>query len=217
MRSIHQIAETIARRNIDPNTPTVEPPEFDPVTFRLEQAEFALAAVVPDRFRQAEVTHPHIQEWVDRFLTREPGCPSLLVVGKPGTGKTHQAFGALRQIAVHAARHRPTVDYRVTSHTHFNHAMRPKSDDSHEHAIDTFIHCDLLIFDDLGAGKQTDWTADSLLRLVDTRWSDNRPTVYTTNLNFAGLEEMVGARAASRVYDSKMARLSGGDRRRGVA
>lgn len=217
MRSIHEIAETIRRRGIDPTSPTVDPPDFDPIAFRLEQAELALAAVVPNRFHAAEVTNPKVQAWVDRFLTRQPGCPSLLIVSGPGTGKTHQAFGALRQIAVHAARHRPTVDYRVTTHADFNHIMRPKSDDSHEHAIDTYIHCDLLLFDDLGGGKQTDWTADSLLRLVDTRWSDDRPTIYTTNLGPDDLQAAVGERTVSRVFDSVRVVLPDGDRRRGVA
>src|SRR5262245_17403289 len=129
MRSLPEIAaEVLARRGLDSNSPTVEPPAFDPVAYRIEQAELALGAVVPNRFRNAVIDNPRIAGWVEQFIGNRDRCPSLLLVGEPGTGKSHVAFAALRTIALHAAEHRQIVNYRTVAHPDFNHLLRPKSD-----------------------------------------------------------------------------------------
>jgi DNA replication protein DnaC len=215
MKPLAEIAaEVMARRGLDENTPVIEPPPFDPVAYRIEQAELALGAVVPNRFRGASVDNAQVAGWVRRFLSGQSGCPSLLLAGEVATGKTYLAFAALRAVALHAAEHRMRVEYRVTTHPDFNQLLRPKSDGSHEFALEPFAAADLLVFDDLGAGKQTDWTADSLHRLVDHRWSDDLPTIYTTNLDPEPLAAAVGQRVVSRVFDSTRVLLTGPDRRR---
>jgi DNA replication protein DnaC len=215
MRSLPEIAaEMLARRGLDPDAPTIEPPPFDPVAYRLEQAELALATIVPNRFLGATVDNPRVAAWVGQFIADRSSCGSLLLTGTRGTGKTHLAFAALRAVALDAAERGGRIAYRVTTHPDFNHLLRPKSDGSHEYALDPFAEADLLVFDDLGAGKQTDWTADSLHRLVDRRWSDNLPTIYTTNLAPDDLTAAVGQRIVSRVFDSTRVLLTGDDRRR---
>jgi DNA replication protein DnaC len=44
--------------------------------------------------------------------------------------------------------------------------------------------CDLLILDDLGAEKLSDWTLEQLYRLIDARVRNRRRTVITTNLPY---------------------------------
>jgi len=39
----------------------------------------------------------------------------------------------------------------------------------------------LLVLDDLGAEKDTDWTAQALYRILDARYDANLPTIITTN------------------------------------
>jgi DNA replication protein DnaC len=41
---------------------------------------------------------------------------------------------------------------------------------------------DLLVLDDLGAEKQTDWVLEQLYSIVNERWQDRRSIVVTTNL-----------------------------------
>src|SRR5437762_2818044 len=52
------------------------------------------------RFRTAEADHPAVLDWVERFLLAGGKLDSLMLQGPTGCGKTHQAFGALRAIAV---------------------------------------------------------------------------------------------------------------------
>ena len=41
---------------------------------------------------------------------------------------------------------------------------------------------DLLVLDDLGAEKQTEWVLEQLYSIVNERWQDRRSIVVTTNL-----------------------------------
>lgn len=215
MRSLRDIAaEVLRRRNIDPATPTVEPPPFDPTAWRVQQAELALSAIVPTRFSRATVDNPHAAGWVDRFLADRRNCPSLLLTGEPGTGKTHLAYAILRDIALRAAAAGTRVTYRAANHPTLSDQLRPKPDNSHEWALEPYMRADLLLLDDLGAGRQSEWGADGLYRLIDYRWSEQLPTIYATNLGPAQLAGDLGDRIVSRVFDTSRIKLAGDDRRR---
>jgi DNA replication protein DnaC len=215
MRQLHEIAiETLRRRGIDPDAPASDPEPFDPDAWLLEQTEAALRDTVPGRFANAIVDHQVVAEWVARFVADWRAAPSLLLAGEPGTGKTHLAFAALRAVALDAAQRRQPVRFRVVTHPHLNHQLRPKADTTHEHVLERYETVDLLLLDDIGAGRQTDWTADGLYRLVDHRWSTPLPSIYTTNLSPEDLAEAVSPRVVSRIFDGMRVHLRGADRRR---
>ncbi|WP_433460717.1 ATP-binding protein [Micromonospora sp. CA-248212] len=206
--------EVMERHGIDPTT--VPPrPGFDLADHLTEQAEATLSLILPPRFRNAEPDHPFVRRWVDAYLRGPADCPGLLLLGPVGTGKSHQAFGALRRVVLESARRCRRMTYTITSHPEFNAAMRPQLDDRHLRALADFQTVDLLVFDDLGAGKSTDWTEDTLYRLMDTRWANQLPTITTTNLDAAGLRADVDERVVSRLSTSVQVGLKGSDRRRG--
>lgn len=65
------------------------------------------------------------------------------------------------------------------------------------------LSVDLLVLDDLGSERGSDWTLEKLLIIVDGRLNRLKPTVYTTNYNLNELEMRVGSRLASRIlYNS---------------
>lgn len=208
------LADVIRRRGIDPATVPVEPPPFDPDAYRVEQAELVLSAITPYRFRTAATANATVARWVDAFVTDPRGVRSIVLAGEPGTGKTWTAYAILRAAVLEAARRRVRVTYRAVTHPDLNQMLRPATDGSHERALDVYMDADLLILDDLGAGKQTEWTIDNLLRLVDHRWKESLATVYTTNVDGTLFEETIGKRVASRVFDSQRLILTGPDRRR---
>jgi DNA replication protein DnaC len=47
--------------------------------------------------------------------------------------------------------------------------------------LEPLIRCDLLVLDELGAGKSTPWVMDLLYYVVNTRYLENRVTIFTTN------------------------------------
>jgi DNA replication protein DnaC len=185
----------------------------DAVTFRIEQAAAALAARIPPRFADATADHPEVLAWVRRYLAGPEGGPSLVLTGPTGVGKTHMAWGAVRAVVMARARAGHGTRWAATTGPDLNAQMRPKPDGSHAWALEPYLAAELLFFDDLGAGKQTDWTGDSLYRLVDHRWAYRRPTVWSTNLTRAALVEAVGDRVVSRLADAVHVAVKGGDRR----
>jgi DNA replication protein DnaC len=70
------------------------------------------------------------------------------------------------------------------------------------------VECDLLVLDELGAGKTTPWVMDLLYYLVNTRYLENRLTIFTTNYSDfpkkAGEESLtdrVSQRIRSRLWE----------------
>jgi DNA replication protein DnaC len=70
----------------------------------------------------------------------------------------------------------------------------------------------LLVLDDLGAEKQSQWVEEQLYRLIETRTANLRPMVMTTNLTQEELSARLGSRTMSRLaYSTDVVRFRGGD------
>lgn len=215
----------LAARGIDPHT-TPPPEPFSPTAFLADLAHAEFAAGLDARFVNAQADHPQVLDWVDRYRAAPRSAPSLLLIGSTGSGKTHQAVGALRAVVLAAATAGRRLTWRFTTHPDFNADMRPAADDRHLHLFDRCLRADVLVLDDLGAGMVSEWTGDTLHRLVNRRWANCQATIFTSNLpprpNGAedrrpNLLDAVGDRIASRLADGIVVRMVGDDRRRSRA
>lgn len=205
----------LADRGIDPATAPAEPPA-EPVT-ALELAD----ARIPARYRRALTDHPQVTAWVDE-ITRAgrpgpggaPGIadgPSLLIAGPTGTGKTHQAYGAVRSLLAAGVRLR----WEATTAADLYASLRPRQGHDPERALWALGRCPLLILDDLGAAKTSEWTEELTYRLINRRYNEMLPTLITTNLPIGELRGAVGDRVASRLAEMTTRVILGGtDRRR---
>lgn len=206
--------DVLARRGINPDD-LPPAPAFNLADHLTEQAHATLNLIVPPRYRQAEADNPDVLAWMRRYVTNPTDVPVLVIRGPVGTGKTHQAFGALRQIVLASARRCRRMTYAATSHPAFNDAMRPDKQDGHRQALRDFQTVDLLVFDDIGAGRTTDWTEDTLYRLFDARWANQLATIVTTNLDGPQMRDLIDERVVSRLAEGVQVPLVGVDRRRG--
>ncbi|MEO3922682.1 ATP-binding protein [Micromonosporaceae bacterium B7E4] len=165
------------------------------------------------RYLGARPDHPEVAAWVEQFRTNPKDVPSLLINGPTGTGKTHQAHGALR-VAVTAGQ-RPRVDWRITSAPDLYARLRPRDGVDSETEMHGWRTAGLLLLDDLGAAKASEWTEEITYRLIDHRYTHCLPTILTTNVPTANLREQLGDRVASRLSEMcTRVTLTGGDRRR---
>jgi DNA replication protein DnaC len=74
--------------------------------------------------------------------------------------------------------------------------------------------CDLLVIDDLGAERATDFVREELDRIVDWRYRDRKPIAVATNLEDREIVEKYGWRAISRWTESCVrVRMEGPDYR----
>lgn len=73
---------------------------------------------------------------------------------------------------------------------------------------------DLVVWDDIGASKLSDYDHKNLLSFIDQRLLAEKANIYTGNLPYDSLVTALGQRLASRVYnDSSVVELLGQDRR----
>jgi DNA replication protein DnaC len=216
--AVNRLAAILTARGIDPHA-HVPAPEPEPTT-ALELAD----ARIPPRYRRAVADHPRVTCWVTAITAAGrpgPGAtrgiatgPSLLIAGPTGTGKTHQAYGAIRALLAACVRLR----WDATTAADLYAAQRPQQGTDAERQLRALARSPLLLLDDLGAAKQSPWTEELTYRLVNHRYNQLLPTLVTTNLPAAELRDAVGDRVASRLAEmTDRVILTGHDRRRHTA
>lgn len=116
----------------------------------------------------------------------------ILLLGASGTGKTHLAAAIANELQDKYAVmfvYLPTLLEK----------MRMSNV-----SFDPLLTADLLIMDDLGSEKPSDWTMERLLMIIDGRLTNLKPTVFTTNYDLRDLDTRVGMRAASRIMGNNL-------------
>ena len=89
-----------------------------------------------------------------------------------------------------------------------------KKDEEFEDIKKQLLEVDLVIWDDIAAGKLTDYDHTNLLTYIDQRKLNGKSNIYTGNLNEEELTVAIGNRLKSRVWnDSTVVELRGNDRR----
>ena len=196
---LDRVARILATRGIDPAAAVAREPEvYAPLD--------ALVARIPPRYRDAVADHPQVLEWArevaDQAVAPSKGArrqvatgPSLLMAGVTGAGKTHQAYGAVRTLVAAGI----GVRWRATTAADLYADLRPRSGADSEQELAAVARVPLLILDDLGAARATDWTEEITYRLVNRRYNLMLPTLVTTNLRIGDLRTYLGDRVASRL------------------
>ena len=136
----------------------------------------------------------------------------VLIVGRPGTGKSHLA-AALGNEIIDAGRlvvhyvDVPTLMLRIKSQ--IGRAGHDPVD-----VIDEIKRVPLLILDDLGMGKPSEWTQETLYALINHRREHFLPVIATTEFSLTTLADRIGERCVSRLQETCVAvELTGNDRR----
>lgn len=122
---------------------------------------------------------------------------SLLMTGETGLGKTHLSLA----IAGEVIKKGYGVVYgsvqNLFSTIEKEHFGRSSEADGTTEKM--LLDCDLLILDDLGAEFTTNFTVATLNNIINTRILESKPTIISTNLSVAKLDERYSRRIASRI------------------
>jgi len=129
---------------------------------------------------------------VRSFVREFPGGekPGLLLVGEPGTGKTHLAVAAMKAL-LNKGHECVFFDYqnlldRIRS------GYDAASGAADREAYRSVLDVEVLLLDDLGAHRVTDWVEDTVTAIITSRCNQRKPLIATTNLpDEARIQEMV--------------------------
>ena len=108
------------------------------------------------------------------------GDKGLLIIGKIGTGKTHLAVGIIKELILTRGVPCLFYDYRELVkeiQNSYNTTVQTTELDVLRPVFET----DVLVLDELGAVKPTEWVWDTVSLILNTRYNDNRTTIITTN------------------------------------
>lgn len=172
------------------------------------------AARIPSRFRGATFEafdrsrQPAAYEAARRYADEWPAVQSegrwLFLGGDVGTGKSHLAYAVL-----HALLRRGVAGLAATVPDLLD-ELRPGREDEADR-LRVLKTVPLLVLDDLGAERQTEWVTERLFIVVNARYADKLPTVITSNLQLQELERIPGwQRITDRILEcAKVVHLRG--------
>lgn len=223
------LGEVFRRRGIDlndiPADPDPEPgpapepaPAGGPTTPTVPAALDHTDRHIPARYAGAVATHPDLVTWVhtlrDRALPSGQVArtgPSVLVMGPTGVGKTHQGYGAIRLLASYGV----WANWVALTAADLYARLRPRHGVDSEAEFETVADAPILMLDDLGAAKPSEWIEEVNYRLINRRYEHILPTVFTSNVPPRDLGGVLGERVASRLTEmTARVVLQGADQRR---
>lgn len=144
----------------------------------------------------------------------------ILFMGKCGVGKTHLSVAIIRELIEKGI---PCMFYDFRDLLkEIQSSYNPQSQISEFSVLEPVLTIEVLLLDELGAAKVTDWMRDTLTYILNTRYNENLTTIITSNWldekkdnNDEILEERIGERLRSRLSEMcKVYEIIGQDFRR---
>ncbi|MGE5551492.1 MAG: ATP-binding protein [Bacteroidota bacterium] len=137
-----------------------------------------------------------VEHWPERSKRGE----GLLLIGPWGTSKSFLAAAIVNALV---KRGMSAVFQSVPDLLRrFRATYDPSSAVSESAILDALAEADLLVLDDLGAERWTEWTESQLYQVIDARYRWRRPLVVTTNLQLGGeIENTIGYRTMDRLVE----------------
>lgn len=149
------------------------------------------SAKIPARYRacaldnfepaQGNSTHLRALAYAHKLVQDYPGVhKGLLFAGPCGVGKSHLAAAILNGLMARGVR---CLFYEFG-------ALLRQIQDSYNRAsgasemgvLAPVCEVEVLLLDELGAARLTEWVRDTMMQVINTRYGERRLTVFTTNL-----------------------------------
>lgn len=137
----------------------------------------------------------YVENWQDN---RSAGrC--LIMMGPPGTGKTHLAIGIARKVLELGG-----TSMFVRAHEAISRIMetyRRDSPQTERQVLDSFRKPDLLVIDEIGRQRGTDNERMMLFEIINRRYDDEKPTIIISNLDKEGVEHYMDEATIDRLRE----------------
>ncbi len=118
-----------------------------------------------------------------RFVDVYPGendGTGLLFTGSIGVGKTHLAIAVLQKLILEKGVPALFCDYRELLKSITN-SYNARVETTELEVLKPVFQAEVLVLDELGAAKPTEWVWETVAHILNTRYNDKRTTIITTN------------------------------------
>ena len=154
-----------------------------------------------------------MQKYVDEFPKLKKEGIGLLLWGSVGTGKTYAAACIVNALIDKG------YPCMITSFTRIANILQGMREGKQEY-LDKLNNFPLLVLDDLGAERKSEYMQEQVFNVIDNRYRMNLPIIVTTNMSISELKNMSDIGNA-RIYDRILERchpveMNGGSRRRQI-
>ena len=185
----------------------------------LRRRQRILSSTIPKRYAhctlgsfiekstELKVARTRVQEFIDLWPGTDEGR-GLLLMGPCGVGKTHLAVSALIEI----------INSNKSGRLLFSNfqdliqEIQASFDSDHvpgkAEILQPLLDADLLVIDELGSQKPTTWVQDILYYVINTRYNEEKTTIFTTNYvdttdasKRESLADRIGTRLRSRLFE----------------
>jgi len=119
------------------------------------------------------------RSFVDGYPVTTEG-QGLLFTGPIGIGKTHLAVSILQSLIVEKGVRGLFCDYRELL-KEIQHSYNPQVQSTELEILRPIFNAEVLVLDELGASKPTDWVWDTVALILNSRYNAKLTTIITTN------------------------------------
>jgi DNA replication protein DnaC len=183
------------------------PPQFGKATLQT----FQIPDDNPIARTGLSTIHVKVRTYANTYpLTDKLG---LLFVGATGTGKTHLAVAAMKILMLRGF-DCVFFDYQ-TLLERIQRSWNPTAGAADRDAYRQALETDIVLIDDLGARRASDWVEDTVTSIITQRYNEQKPIIVTTNLPIEpdriedqgktrlsrSLAEVIGERSRSRLFE----------------
>jgi DNA replication protein DnaC len=135
----------------------------------------------------------YLEDWEEN---QEAG-KGLYFCGGVGTGKTHLAVAVMNELI--RKKRTPSLFVTVPELLDNLRETYNKPGRNLDEWMDAVQNAEFLVLDDLGSERTTEWVRERIFVIVNHRYREALPTVFTSNIGPKDLAEQLGERTASRI------------------
>lgn len=140
------------------------------------------------------------KDYAANFDTVKNTGRSFLMLGTVGTGKTHLSIGIALEImkSGHSAIFTSASKiFRAIKDTYSKNSHQKESE-----VMEIYTQCDLLIIDEVGVQRGSDFEKETFFDVINERYESIRPTIILSNLTIEEIKVFLGERVFDRLREN---------------
>ena len=158
---------------------------------------YTLANFRPTISPSASRARMKVDEYLDNWEENREAGRGIYFCGDVGVGKTHLAVAVMNEVI----QRKRVPSLFVTVPELLDNLRGAYNDPGRD--LDEWMaavqNADFLVLDDLGSERATDWVRERIFVVVNHRYREALPTIFTSNIGPKDLAEQLGERTASRI------------------